>query len=188
MQINRLLLTQIYLYRSYIPDLIRLAHDVETNLGPNVDFATLMYTPCGEGSQTFLCSVTNLPFVVKHCLKPSKPLGTPSRLIQILGDGNCLFRALSIVITGRQVYHTQMRAQIVNHMKHIENLLLPHINSSLDNYLANSQMARNGVWGTEIEILSAASLLSTDIFVYIQFGDILKWLKFSRTMVDGKKP
>lgn len=33
MQFNCLLLTQIYLY---IPDLIHLANDVETNLGPNV--------------------------------------------------------------------------------------------------------------------------------------------------------
>jgi len=124
----------------------------------------------------------------KHCLKPSKPLGTPSRLDQISGDGNSLFPALSYGVTGRQVYHTQMRAQIVNHMKHIENFLLPHINSSLHSYLANSQMARNGVWGTDIEILSAASPLSTDICVYTQFGDTYKWLKFSRTMIDGKKP
>jgi len=135
-----------------------------------------------------MCSVTNLPLLVKHCLKPCKPLGTPSRLFQILVDGNCLFRALSYAVTGRQVYHTQIRAQILNQMKHIEHFLLPHMNSSLDSYLANSQMARNGVWGTDIGILSAASLLSTDIFVYTQFGDTYKWLKFSRTMTDGKRP
>ena len=81
-----------------------------------------------------------------------------------------------------------MRAQIINHMKDIEHFLLPHMNTSLDNHLANSQMANNGVWGTDIEISSAASLLSTDIFVYTQFGDAYKWLKFSRTMIDGKKP
>ena len=52
-----------------------------------------------------------------------------------------------------------MRAQIINHM-----------NSSLDSYLVNGQMARNKVRVKGIEILSAASLLSTDIFVYIQFG------------------
>ena len=68
MQITRLWLTQIYLYRFYIPDFIRVANDVETNPGPNVDSATWMFTPCCEGSQTFLCSVTNLPLVVKHCL------------------------------------------------------------------------------------------------------------------------
>ena len=43
------------------------------------------------------------------------------------------------------------------------------MNSSLDSYLANSKMAKNRVWGTDTEILSAASLLSTDIFVYTQF-------------------
>ena len=42
MKINRLWLTQIYLYRFYIPDLIRLANDVETNPGPNIGYVTLM--------------------------------------------------------------------------------------------------------------------------------------------------
>ena len=47
-----------------------------------------------------------LPLVVNHCSKHSKPLGTPSKLIQILGDGNCLFRALSYAVTGREIYYT----------------------------------------------------------------------------------
>ena len=42
--------------------------------------------------------------------------------------------------------------------------------------------------GTDIEILSAASLLSTDVFVYTKIGDTYKWQNFSRTMLDGKKP
>ena len=49
-----------------------------------------------------------------------------------------------------------MRAQIINHM-----------NSSLDSYLVNGQMTKNKVRIKGIEILSAASLLSTvDIFVF----------------------
>ena len=48
------------------------------------------------------------------------------------------------------------------------------MNSSSD-ILINSQMARNKVRVKGIEILSAASLLSTDIFVYTQFGDTYKW-------------
>ena len=35
-QMNHLWLTQIYLYRWYIPDLIRLATDIATNPGPAV--------------------------------------------------------------------------------------------------------------------------------------------------------
>ena len=69
-----------------------------------------------------------------HRLKQSKPLGTPSKLIQILGDGNCLFRAFSYAVTGKQIYYTRNRAQIINHM-----------NSSLDSCLVNGQMARNEV-------------------------------------------
>ena len=49
------------------------------------------------------------------------------------------------------------------------------MNSSLDNYLGNGHMARNKVRVKGIEILSAPSLLSTDIFVYTQFGDTYKW-------------
>ena len=48
-------------------------------------------------------------------------------------------------------------------------------------------MAQNGVWGTDIEIISASSLLSTDIFVHTKFGDTYKWEKFSRTMLGGQK-
>ena len=104
-----------------------------------------------------------LPLVVNRCSKHSKPLGTPSKLIQILGDGNCLFRALSYAVTGRQIYYTRVRAQIINHM-----------NSSSDSYLVIGQMAREKVRVKGIDILSAASLLSTDIFVYTQCGDTYK--------------
>ena len=56
-----------------------------------------------------------------------------------------------------------MRGQIINHM-----------NSSSDSYLVIGQMAREKVRVKGMEILSAASLLSTDIFVYTQFGDTYK--------------
>ena len=105
-----------------------------------------------------------LPLFVNHCSKHSKPLGTPPKLFQILSDGNCLFRALSYAVTGRQIYYTQVRAQIINHM-----------NSSLHSYLVNGQMARRKVTVRGIEILSAAPLLSTDIFVCTPIGDTYKW-------------
>ena len=48
------------------------------------------------------------------------------------------------------------------------------MNISSDSYLVIGQMAREKVTVKGIEILSAASLLSTDIFVYTQFGDTYK--------------
>ena len=106
-----------------------------------------------------------LPLVVNYCSKHSKkPLGTPSKLIQILGGGNCLFQALSYAVTVRQIYYTRVRAQIINHM-----------DSSLRSYLVNGRIARNKVRVKGIEILSADSLFSTDTFVYTQCWDTYKW-------------
>ena len=46
---------------------------------------------------------------------------------------------------------------------------------SSDSYLIIGQMATEKVRVKGMEILSAASLLTTDIFVYTQFGDTYKW-------------
>ena len=45
----------------------------------------------------------------------------------------------------KPIYYTRVRVQIINHMRHIANFLLPYINSSLDSYLANGQVTRNKV-------------------------------------------
>ena len=48
------------------------------------------------------------------------------------------------------------------------------MNSSSDSHLVIGQMAREKVRVKGIDLLSAASLLSTDSFVYIQCGDTYK--------------
>ena len=53
-------------------------------------------------------------------------------------------------------------------MRHNEHALLPHINGSVNEYLARTGMRNQQVWGTDIEIIAASSLLETDIiFMYI---------------------
>ena len=54
---------------------------------------------------------------------------------------------LTLMVTGRQIYYTRVRAQIINHM-----------NSLSDSYLVIGQMAREKARVKGIEILSAASL------------------------------
>ena len=76
----------------------------------------------------------------------------------------------------------------MGHMIAIESALRPHINSSLDNYLARSGMQNQNVWGTDIEILTASSLLQTDIYVYTKIGSGYKWQKFSRSMLEEHAP
>ena len=63
-QMNRLWLTLIYLYRWYIPDLIRLANDIETNPGPavvdNIDSSKTICAP--YSSSNILSSLSNRQF------------------------------------------------------------------------------------------------------------------------------
>jgi hypothetical protein len=99
------------------------------------------FTPHGAEYQNSICCLLDLPLIAKHkSSQESKILEYPSKLYNIVGDGNCLFRALSYAITGRQVYHKQIRQKIVQHMRTIENSLQPHINMNVDMYLAHTKM------------------------------------------------
>ena len=82
-----------------------------------------------------------LPIITEHTEQPLKPLGQASKLFHILGDGNCLFGALSYVITGHELYRAQIRHKIINHMENIEKFLVPHMNTSLNCYLDKTGMA-----------------------------------------------
>ena len=55
------------------------------------------------------------------------PLSPPQKIKPIQGDGNCMFRALSYVITGSEKHHLQVRANIFEHMESIASLILGHI-------------------------------------------------------------
>ena len=113
-----------------------------------------------------------------------KPLDKPSKLYRIVGDGNCLFRALSYAITGRQNYHCLVREKIVQHMRHNEHALLAHMNGSVNDYLARTGMRNQHVWGTDVEIIAASSLLETDIYVYTKVGFLYKWQRFSSSILS----
>ena len=147
-----------------------------------------IFNPIDENAQRFLCSLVDLPLIFPHARKISKPLNKPIKLYNIIGDGNCLFRAFSYIITGRQIYHMTVRHKILEHMRSIENLLLPHMNMSLNNYFLASGMANETVWGTDTEIFAASSLLSTDIYVYTNTGSNMRWNKFSQSMLDNSSP
>ena len=99
-------------------------------------------------------------------------------LRRIGGDGNCLFRAMSFIITGSESQHFEIRTSIIAHMLNIPELLTGrgadgHNNylsyyhggyRSVENYLARTNMANEGAWGTDLEMSLLAHML--DIVVY----------------------
>ena len=65
----------------------------------------IFISPQTVSSQKFLCSKVNLQLLFKHKSRENKILGPPLEKHSIQGDGNCLFRALSYIVTGRQTDH-----------------------------------------------------------------------------------
>ena len=98
---NRLWLTQIYLYRFYIPELIRLANDVETNPGPGiVDPTKTIAAPYSQGNieifgatnagtQCVAMSLSALVYSFRN------PITSSADLVQIMNIGNNMYSALS---------------------------------------------------------------------------------------------
>ena len=78
------------------------------------------------------------------------------------GDGNCLFRALSLGLTQSQDAHNLIRNYVINH-------LLDTTQPEDIEHIAN--MGRDGVWGTDKEICAAAELFNCRIICCSRYGN-----------------
>ena len=81
-----------------------------------------------------------------------------------MGDGNCLFRAISYIIHGYQDSHPQIRRLLADFMS-----LNPCIfqclvwEGSVEDHVC--KMKANGVWGTHVELAAAATYYRVPVFV-----------------------
>jgi ATP-dependent DNA helicase PIF1 len=104
---------------------------------------------------------------------------------KILGDGNCLFRAISLAFTLSQNHHELVRAYIVNHMTDSEfhdemhNIFNARNDSDCSYEEHVVEMQNTGVWGTEHEIITAAHLFQCSIMCFSYFGRKLAIQHFS---------
>ena len=111
---------------------------------------------------------------VSHC-----PLATA----RIAADGNCFFWSVSLAVTGSQEFHEELRLLITTYMIHksTDPMLSSHRSpdGSMESYMKRSRMQTLGTWATELEVIAAASLLITTIYIYAKCGETFKWLKHS---------
>ncbi len=126
----------------------------------NVSWPQFRFFQVDEDWQRQWCSKLDLPYSSTY----ERSIGSSNTILTrpdrqsvrvMLGDGNCLFRSLSCVLTGSQQHHLLVRCLICNHMSSITHLLLPHIHPciSVEDYITRTKMDNNLVWGTDIEIL-----------------------------------
>ena len=86
----------------------------------------------------------------------------PEKIKSVMGDGACLFRALSFWITGVETSHEEVRKAVCDEMG------LPSF----------STMRQSETWGTSDEIQAACNLLETKILVWSLFGKRIVWHAF----------
>jgi hypothetical protein len=113
---------------------------------------------------------------------------------KINGDGNCFFRAVSKAVAGSQKYHMVVRSALCQFMLDNSHVFAPqlpeyHVDSSLgtvERYLSNRKMLDCGIWGTDIEILAAATFFQINIHVSsLGAGLNRAWFKFEPLFKGG---
>ena len=98
-------------------------------------------------------------------------LTQPKEKHHLCGDGNCMFKSVSYVITGPQEHHLEVRVKTLEHMETIAPLNLVDIKghssaamskcSSLKEYIQYTKIDKQDTWGTEKELLVLSHLLKT---------------------------
>ena len=84
-----------------------------------------------------------------------------------MGDGNCLFRALSKAITGVEDYHSHLRKTIAEFESDNCTLFKPiHeviLSTNFETHIKN--IKKLYIWGTTTEIIAAATLFQVEVYV-----------------------
>jgi len=99
-----------------------------------------------------------------------------------MGDGNCLFRSLSYIITGSEDQHLNLHTAIIQHMLSIPHMFIgygsdgkpncinlmchPRHFDSIEDYIHQTRMDQDCIWGTNVETACLAHLISSPVYCY----------------------
>uniref|UniRef100_A0A1X7TC67 OTU domain-containing protein n=1 Tax=Amphimedon queenslandica TaxID=400682 RepID=A0A1X7TC67_AMPQE len=104
---------------------------------------------------------------------PTTPLSderVPNSTLDVPGDKNCLFYALSHLITGSISQHYELRKAIVSNMPNFEELFNSTLSatrySSIYDYINKSKMYRNCVWATDRDYYIICNIRYNHIFIF----------------------
>ena len=104
-------------------------------------------------------------------------MGEPFQVNTVIGDGNCLYRALSLEVVGTQNYHEQFRAKIVDFVLQNPSTFEGYVGRDIGDYILEHSLPLR-TWGTDAEIYAAATLLQTSIVVYTSVNEARReWIQ-----------
>ncbi|XP_062618494.1 uncharacterized protein LOC134280069 [Saccostrea cucullata] len=145
------------------------------------------YIPLTNDMKKHMCQELNIPFICRQNIGEVQCYRTnitePRVEKEIIGDGNCFFRAVSYSLTNSEDFHDIMRIAVCEHMMGNKELFKPFLKDgiqSVESHMSSTQMSQEGTWATEVEIFATAHLLNIDLYTYS--GGC--WLRFSVAEVD----
>ncbi|KAL8563090.1 hypothetical protein ACOMHN_066413 [Nucella lapillus] len=128
------------------------------------------FAPTNQEWRAVQCKRLNFPILMIGSLRHrphQSSLGIPNSVDTIFWDGNCLYRALSLEITGTQAHHEQVREIIVDFIIKNPQPFSAYLGCNLQEYLVEGGFPlQPKTWGTDVEVLAAATLLQTPVVVY----------------------
>ena len=90
-------------------------------------WSSLTFHSVDEHWQRLACSLLSIPFVCSNKVRQGGAavvLKRPQNTQNIRGDGNCLFRSFSYLITGNQDHYHSVRLAIEAHMRSIQTFII----------------------------------------------------------------
>ena len=101
-------------------------------------------------------------------------------IIEIKGDGNCLFRCYSKYCDCTEENHERYRYLAVEALISNRDQYEQFINGNFDEHVRNMKKSKGGpeIWGTEAEIIALCNVLNMDTFIRKRNGQNWEWLKF----------
>ena len=93
----------------------------------------------------------------------------PSLRMPIYGDGNCYFRSISYILSGKEIFHLEVRRAVCDFITIFDGDLKPFLKTGQGAaYIKQSEMRKSGKWTTETEILATAKIMKRCIHLYRQ--------------------
>ncbi|XP_062600922.1 uncharacterized protein LOC134262538 [Saccostrea cucullata] len=147
----------------------------------------ISFLPLSFSKKVHLCQIIGIPHSngidndEQVCLV--QKVGAPVKCVEIVGDGNCFFRAVSFCLTGVEDYHYTIRSAVCQHLLHNSILFESFVRCaerSVENHLALTDMTNDGTWATELEIFGLCHLLNIDVHTYTENH----WVTYSRQMIQ----
>ena len=111
----------------------------------------------------------------------------------VRGDGNCLFRGISVCTTNTETNHYIIRQSICLFIESEENRFLLYFRNrqSFQNHLLNMKRTdgSNASWGTEIEISAFATMAQCPVFLYTNSAsNNYKWVRYTPLFQNSTVP